>query len=187
MPSENISILRKFIMEYGSILGLCWIAVFACYVVGFRTQNGIFMLSGLMGLVGLLAVEFFLGCRIKKRSVQLEIKSSFFFTYMNVLGIFMYACLLCGCLEYIYFAFIDKGALFEAIQTMLDSTEIKQLYTQMGMSAYYKQITDTIDELSMLSAFEKAMILFNQNFAVGLFMSVPVSIAAHFYRPAMLK
>ena len=42
MSNENLSTFRKFVMEYGSILGLCWTAYFACYVIGFRTQSGLF-------------------------------------------------------------------------------------------------------------------------------------------------
>ena len=66
--SESISILRKFIMEYGTILGLCWTAVFALYIIGFRTQSSLCMFLGLLGLIAVAVLEFYLGCRTKKRS-----------------------------------------------------------------------------------------------------------------------
>ena len=57
MSNENLSTFRKFVMEYGSILGLCWTAVFACYIIGFRTQSGLSMLLGICGLIALLPLE----------------------------------------------------------------------------------------------------------------------------------
>lgn len=187
MPNENLSILRKFIMEYGSILGLCWVAVFASYVYGFRTQSGLLMFLGMLMLLLLLPIEFFLGMRMKKRSVQLEIPMSFLFTYMNVLGIFMYACLLSGCMEYVYFAFIDKGELFNALNTMLTSADVEALYKQTGLNSYYKQIIGMLDELSYIPAFDKTLLLFNNSFITSLILSLPVAIVAYFYKPAILK
>jgi len=187
MPNNNLSILRKFVMEYGSILGLCWVAVFSFYVIGFRTQNGIFMLLGMCGIFGLLALEIFYAIRIKKRTVQLDLKLSALLTYLNSLSMFMYACLLCGCLEYIYFAYIDKGMLFTSIQSMIDAADIQSVYKQMGMSDYYKQVTTTISQLQSLSALEKTMVLFNQNFFFSLILAIPVAIVSYFYKPAILK
>ena len=187
MPNENLSILRKFIMEYGSILGLCWTAIFACYVIGFRSQNGFFMLLAICGVIALLPLEFYLGIRIKKRSLQLDINLSFLFSFMNILSMFMYACLLSGCIEFIYFAYIDKGELFNSINTMLASADIKELYHQTELSAYYEQITEMIQELELLSAFDKTMLLFNNSFLTSLILSLPVAATAYFYKPATLK
>lgn len=185
--SESISILRKFIMEYGTILGLCWTAVFALYIIGFRTQSSLCMFLGLLGLIAVAVLEFYLGCRTKKRSMQLQIRLTPLFTFMNILSIFMYACLLCGCMEYIYFAYMDKGVLLDSILLMLNTPELKNTYGQMGMTDYYKQLTDTIAELNALSAFDKTLILLNQNFITSLIISIPVAIVSHFYRPATLK
>lgn len=174
-------------MEYGSILGLCWVAVFACYIIGFRSQNGFFMLLAICGLIALLPLEFFLGIRIKKRSLQLDIRLTFLLSFMNVLSMFMYACLLSGCMEFVYFAYIDKGELFSSIDSMLTTADIKDLYQQSGLSAYYKQITDMMQELEQLSAFDKTMLLFNNSFLTSLILSIPIAISAYFYKPATLK
>ncbi len=187
MQNANISILRKFVMEYGSILGLCWVVVFTSYVAAFRMQNAFFMLTGLCGLLALLLLEFFFGIRIKKRSLQLNLRLSPLFTYMNVLSMFMYACLLSGCMEYIYFAYIDKGQLIDSILSMVTTAEIETLYRQMGMSESHQQITDMIQELSLLTPFDKTMMLFNQNFFFTLIISIPVAAVAYFSKPAIQK
>ena len=170
-------------MEYGTILGICWVAVFVFYVIGFRAESGLFMLLGMVGLFSLLPLEFYLGCRLKRRSVQLGIKPTPFFSFMNTLSVFMYACLLCGCVEYVYFAFIDKGALLDAVSTLLDTPELKLAYSQMGMTEHYKQATEVIGELGTLSAFDKTLLLFNQNFLITLILSVPVTVVSHLYKP----
>ncbi len=187
MQNNNLTILRKFVKEYGSILGLCWVAVFACYVAGFRTQNGIYMLLGLIGIPSLLVIEILLGIRLKKRSVQLELQLTPTITWLNSLSMFMYACLLSGCMEYIYFAYMDKGTLVDSIQTMINASDLKALYLQMGLSEYYHQISTLVEELHTLSAFDKTMILFNQNFFAALILSIPVAVVSYFYKPATLK
>ena len=187
MQNNNLTILRKFVKEYGSILGLCWVAVFACYVAGFRTQNGIYMMLGLIGIPALLVIEILLAIRLKKRSVQLELQLSPTITWMNSLSMFMYACLLCGCMEYIYFAYMDKGMLVDSIQSMIAAPELKAIYLQTGLTDYYHQISTLVEELHTLSAFDKTMILFNQNFLAALILSIPVAVVTYFYKPATLK
>lgn len=187
MSNENLSILRKFILEYGSILGLCWVAIFACYVIGFRSQSGFFMLLAICGLIALLPIEFFLGIRIKKRSLQLDIPFTFIFGLINTLSMFMYACLLSGCMEYIYFAYIDKGELFNSIYSMLTTEDIKDTYQQAGFSSYYSQVIEMIQDLELLSAFDKTMLLFNNSFITSLILSLPIAATAYFYKSAKLK
>ncbi len=187
MQNNNLTILRKFVKEYGSILGLCWVAVFACYVAGFRTQNSIYMMLGLIGIPALLVIEILLVIRLKKRSVQLELQLSPTITWLNSLSMFMYACLLSGCMEYIYFAYMDKGMLIDSIQSMINGSELKTVYLQMGMTEYYRQISALVEELHTLSAFDKTMILFNQNFFTALILSIPLAAVSYFYKPATLK
>ena len=187
MSNENLSTFRKFVMEYGSILGLCWTAVFACYVIGFRTQSGLSMLLGICGLIALLSLEFYLGIRMKKRSLQLSIPFTFLFSLINTVSMFMYACLLSGCMQFIYFAHIDKGNLFSSINAMLTSSDIQNTYRQAGLSAYYTQIIDMIHELELLSAFDKTLLLFNNNFLTSLILSLPIAVTAYYYKPAILK
>jgi len=150
-------------------------------------QNGLFMLVGICTLIALLPIEIFLGMRMKKRAMQLEIPISPLFTYMNVLSIFMYACMLSGCMEFIYFAYIDKGELFTAINTMLTSPDTQALYRQAGMTDYYKQAIAMIQELEYLSPFDKTMLLFNNSFVTSIILSILISVVTYFYKPATLK
>ena len=100
---------------------------------------------------------------------------------------FMYACLLSGCMQFIYFAHIDKGNLFSSINAMLTSSDIQNTYRQAGLSAYYTQIIDMIHELELLSAFDKTLLLFNNNFLTSLILSLPIAVTAYYYKPAILK
>ena len=97
----------------------------------------------------------------------------------------MYASLLCGALELAYFQFLDKGALTEALQAMFRDAEVRQTYQQLGMSATYREVTDLITEVGTLSALDKTLLLFNQNFFVGLILSVPVPVAYWFHKPRL--
>ena len=170
-------------MEYGSIMGLSWTAVFALYVIGFRSGNGIFLLLAFLGLLGNVALEFYFGIRVKKRSVQLNLSLSPLFTFVNIFSMFMYACLLCGAMEYLYFQAIDKGTLIAAIGQMVEQSDVKQTYYQMGMKESYDQVVSLINEVSSLSALDKVILLFNQNFFTSLIIAVPVTMANWFYKP----
>ena len=184
--TNNQPILRQFIMEYGSILGLSWTAVFTLYAIGFRQQSGTLLALGFLGLMALLAVEALLGIRIKVRTIQLQLRPTFVLSFLNVLSMFMYACILCGALEYCYFAWLDKGAVVSALNTMMTESDLKQVYHQMGMQEAYKQVEQALGEFSALSAYEKTFLLFNQNFFTGLILSLPIGLVSYFYKPKTL-
>ncbi|MBQ9362122.1 MAG: DUF4199 domain-containing protein [Bacteroidaceae bacterium] len=184
MVNKNgFSILRQFLMEYGSIMGICWTVVFALYVIGFRSGNGIFLLLAFLGLLAILTLEFYFGIRVKKRTLQLSLSISPLFTFVNIFSMFMYACLLCGAMEYIYFQIMDKGSLFTAIEQMMSQSDVKQTYYQMGMKESYDQAISLIAEISTLSALDKTILFFNQNFFTALIIAVPVTVANRFYKP----
>ena len=179
-------LLRQFIMEYGSILGLSWTAVFALYVIGLRQQSGACLGAAFLGLLLLLAPTAMLAVRIKVRTVQLQLRPTFIYTLLNVLSMFMYACLLCGAFEYSYFAFIDKDTLARAATAMLSDEQYRQLYTQAGMKQTYTQALQAINEFAALSAFDKTLLLFNQNFFTSLILSLPIGAISYYYKPRTL-
>lgn len=181
--ANGLAVLRQFLMEYGSILGLSWTAVFGLYVAGIRTQDGTVLLAAFLGLFIILGLTFMLGMRAKVRSVQLQVRLSPFFSFVNIFSMFMYASLLCGAMEYAYFQFLDKGALSGALQTMFADAELRMAYQQMGMLETYKQLREIITEVGTLSALDKVLLLFNQNFFVGLIVAIPVTITYWFYKP----
>lgn len=184
--TNGLPVLRQFLMEYGSIMGLSWTAVFALYVIGFRSGNGIFLLLAFFGLIGILALEFYFGIRVKKRILQLNLSLSPLFTFVNIFSMFMYACLLCGAMEYIYFQIIDRGTLLSAIEDMVNNSDVKQMYQQMGMKESYDQIVNLVSEIATLSALDKVIILFNQNFFTALIIAIPVTVVNWYYKPKNL-
>ncbi|MBQ9640501.1 MAG: DUF4199 domain-containing protein [Bacteroidaceae bacterium] len=183
MKKENgLSILRQFIMEYGSIMGISWTAIFALYVIGLRSGNGIFLIIALFGLIALLVQDFYFGIRIKIRTIQLGLTLSPLFTYINIFSMFMYASLICGALEYFYFSLLDHGALVGALQNMMENKATQEMYNQMGMKESYQQARSLITEIGSLSALDKVIILFNQNFFTGMIIAIPVTVANWLYR-----
>ena len=184
--TNNQPILRQFIMEYGSILGISWTAVFALYVIGLRQQSGTLLAVGFLGLLALLAIEAMLGIRIKVRTVQLELRPTFILSLLNVLSMFMYACILCGALEYCYFAWLDKGAVVSALNALILDSNMKEIYHQMGMQETYKQLEQALGQFGTLSAYEKTFMLFNQNFFTALILSIPIGLVSYFYKPRTL-
>ena len=178
-----LSLLRQFIMEYGSLLGASWATVFTLYVLGLRQQNPLFILMAVLGFVAILPLALFLGARIKKRTLQLGITLSPLFSLLNIFSMFMYACILCGAIEFAYFQYWDKGTLIQSHLAMLTQANARQLYIQMGMKDTYEQLLDMLYQLDTLTAFDKTMLLFSQNFWTSVLLAFPVTLVNRFYKP----
>ena len=178
-----LSTLRQFIMEYGSLLGISWASVFSLYILGLRQQNPLFLLLAVLGLIAVLPLALYLGARLKKRTVQLGLQLSPLFSLLNIFSMFMYACILCGAIEFAYFQFLDQGTLVQSLLTLLTQADTRQLYTQMGMTATYDQALELLRQLDTLSAFDKAMLLFSQNFWTSVLLAIPVTLVNRFYTP----
>ncbi len=168
---------RQYAMEYGTFLGIAWTIVFIIYVMGFRTGNGLFFFLGLTGLACLLILPFIFAWRIKKLQPDNE-GLGFIRALSFTINLFMFACIFTGACEFVYFNYMDGGQLTEAVRKMFTSPEMKEAYTNMGLSETYSQMQDNLTQVSNLSAFEKTEMLFNSNFLFSVILFLPVSLVA---------
>lgn len=167
-------------MEYGTFVGISWGMLFLSYVGGICTGNAALMLLCL-ALCGIcLIMPFAFALRLNKKLYAIEEKLSYWQGYWFALVMFMYAGLMNGLIVFAYFHFFDGGALYEQLRNLLTQTEIAQTYQQIGMGEQYAQITSMLDEINEMSAFEKALAIFNNNCFFSFFMSFLVAIAASY-------
>lgn len=171
MNTENASIFRRFIMEYGTIIGLLWSAIFFLYVIGLRSNHPFLLTIAMCMLLILPFVEFFYALRLKIRAHQLSQSMNFLQSLFFLFNMLMYSTLICAAIEFGYFEFFDKGTLIYTIQQTLDNKEALDVYTQMGMNDTYSQLIGIIKEYAELSSFEKTLLLFNQNFIISAISS----------------
>ena len=169
---------RAYTMEYGTFVGLCWSAFFLSYVYGLVQGSVIGILLCFAFCAFSFVLPFGLATRLSRRVSEDGGKLSYWQGLIFSFSMFMYACLMNGLIIFAYFELIDGGSLVNTLIDMLSLSDIKSMYTQMGLSSQYKEVIDMLDEVAGLGSFEKTLLLFNNNFTWGIFMSFLVAIPA---------
>ena len=171
-------VYRSYSMEYGTFVGLGWGALFLCYVGGIVMGNALLMLlCVVLGLV-CLVMPFGFALRLNKMLLEVGEKLSYLQGLLFAVSMFMYACLMSGLIAFAYFQFMDGGALYEQLHRMITMPEMVDTYQQMGLGDAYSQMQDVLAEMQTMSAFDKALLLFNNNFCFSIILSFLVAIAA---------
>lgn len=186
MTTTNYS-YRSYSMEYGTFVGLSWGLLFLCYVESISYNNGLLMMLSLLFVGTSLLLPFMLALRLNRKLLiigeRLSYTQGLFFSF----SMFMYACLLTGLATFAYFQFFDDGTLFEQLNSMFTMPELVAVYQQMGMEEQYKQMLDVLKDIEGMSAFDKALGLFNNNFIFGIAMSFIVGWVASFDLKKVIK
>lgn len=169
--------LRKYFsgyaMEYGTCLGLAWIAVFALYVGGLRTMNPLLLMLTILEWVCLPVLAFLLARRFRQ---QLPDESSLGFAraYLWCMVTLVYACLLTGAAEWLYFAYMDRGVLFAQLRSFFENSSVNPAL--MGLTQAEMQAL--LDAVQGLSTKELVLSLLNQNVFFSLFLAFPMAFFA---------
>ena len=101
----------------------------------------------------------------------------------TILRFLKYACLLDGLIVFSYFQFLDDGLLMEQLNALLTQPEMAKTYEQMGMEVQHAQMLEILAEVDGLSAWEKTLVIFNNNFVFSLVLSLVVAWVASWSRP----
>lgn len=171
------NIYRSYSMEYGTFVGLGWGALFLCYVGGIVMENAFLLLCVAVGFACLL-MPFWFALRLNKMLHEVGEKLSYLQGLLFSVSMFMYACLMSGLIVFAYFQFMDGGALYEQLHGMITQPEMVAAYKQIGLGDAYSQMLDALTEMQSMSAFDKALLLFNNNFCFSIIMSFLVALAA---------
>ena len=163
--------------EYGTFIGLSWIAVFALYIAGVRTTSGTLMTLGMLAFCILPVLPFYFARRFKQQ-IPDDVHIGFGRAYWFSLMMLVYASLLTAAGEFVYFKWMDNGALLQALANMIDTPLAKQTYQQMGMMDTLKMMKEVLKDLSALTAFDIAVSLFNQNIMLSLILALPTALFA---------
>ncbi len=179
MVTKNY-IYRSYSMEYGTFVGLSWSALFLSYVEGISYSNVLLILLCLLLCVVGLLLPFILGVRLNRKVFATGEKLSYMQGLFFALSMFMYTSLMNGLIVFVYFRFWDNGLLYEQVNSMLTMPEMVTTYQQLGMGMQYEQMMQMVDELDNMSAFDKTLLIFNNNFFFGLIMSFLVAVVASY-------
>lgn len=160
--------LKAFARQEGTVLGLIWLVSFACYLGNFYNS-----LLGLIAIGLALFTPFFVAIRLKKfKEKSISGALSFRRALAFCMLCFFYASLLFALLQYIYFAFIDKGFLVQQYNIMFSTPEAKQL---MSIYKIKNEVESGVSTFGQLSPIEKSLNFLSMNITAGILMSFPIA------------
>ena len=170
-------LFSAYATEYGTFLGLAWVLVFVLYISSFRTMHPLLMMLSCLLFVSLPLFGFYLARRFKQQMPE-DVPIGYGRAYWFSLSMMLYACLLTGVAELVYFKYLDYGAVFNAFYDLLNTPGTEQTYKQMGMKDAWASLKESLDMVSSLSAVDLCLSLFNQNFLFSLILAVPTAFFA---------
>lgn len=168
MTPEEYKQLKAYARIDGVLLGMVWIASFACYVIGMRMPA--LMMTGMIIAISSL---FIAATRVKKfRDYVLDGTISFGRGYAYSILIFFYAALIFAAAQFVYFQFLDNGNIMSALTDMMNEPQNKQI-----IDAY--KLKPSLDEsLKLMAAtrpIDYALNYLSVNIIIGLITSLPIA------------
>ena len=98
--------------------------------------------------------------------------------YWFSMTMFIYASLLTGGAEFLYFKTMDHGQLLNVFYTLVEDPATVDAYGKMGLGESLKTLKETVDQVAGLSPLEITLALFNQNIFFSLVMAIPTAFFA---------
>jgi hypothetical protein len=160
--------LKAFARQDGTILGLIWIASFACFIGEFSNP-----MLGMAALILAVISPFFVAMRLRKfRDNSRDGVISFRRALAYCILAFFYASLLFAIAQYVYFRYMDHGFLVAQYNNMFNAPEAKQM---MKVMAAGEQIKSGINLLASLRPIEIVFEFLSMNISIGIILSVPIA------------
>ncbi|MBQ0073210.1 MAG: DUF4199 domain-containing protein [Prevotella sp.] len=120
--------LKAFARQEGLLIGLLWIATFACFIGSMETPD-----LQLGFIAGITSTPFVVYYRLKHfRDKILNGNISYRRAVFFVMTSMAYASVLLAGATFAYFYFLDNGAFISTIQESMSTPEIQQSFKQMG-------------------------------------------------------
>ncbi len=167
-PEEYIQ-FKAFARIDGAYLGVAWIISFVFYIGGLSSP-----LLGLLGAIIAILSPFFAAYRLRKfRDYAREGVISFRRALAYYISMFLYASLLLALAQYIYFAYIDGGYLFNTYSNVLSMPEAVEILKAYGISQ--QQMQQSINELAQSSTINIVLNILSTNIIIGIVIGIPMA------------
>lgn len=160
-PTEYIQ-LKAFAKQDGLILGLIWIAAFACFI-GSMT-DGSLQIGFVAGILSTPFVVFFMlrHYRDKVLDGSISYRRAFAFTAFTM----GYASLIIAAATFVYFHFFDKGDFFGTLMANIKLPEVQQAFTDAGMKP--DEIEQQLSMVSQSRPIDFAFSVFTEGIIIAL-------------------
>lgn len=128
MIFENRKQFNTYTWYDGIYLGIIWTGAFACYLGGFSFP----LLTQFCSML-VLCTPFFVAYRLRLfRKEALADSISFIQGMLYCFRVYLNGAVLFGILQYLYFAYLDKGKFLQHLLPVIESPEGKKIFQSMG-------------------------------------------------------
>lgn len=164
--------LKAFAVQDGTVLGLIWVACFACFIGQLKDPSFSFLWMAL----SVFSVGFTF-IRVKKfgkkvRGGDLPFSNA----WMYAITMIVCACLLMAISNYVYFAYIDKGFVAGTYISIFESEESKAVIKAYKIDA--KTFDEAVKMMAGMSPMDWTLNILSTNMTVGLIVSPLVALYA---------
>ncbi|MCR5315312.1 MAG: DUF4199 domain-containing protein [Bacteroidaceae bacterium] len=178
MDLDLFKTTRDFAIEYGTVLGVIWLATFFTLMSG-MTGGNILMMMLSMGLMGItLLMPLYLAWRYKQHLKSGD-RVSMGMAWAFAILMFFYASVMTGAGEFVYFQYMDQGKFLDFFMNFLASPETEAQYKMIGATEFLEQSRMQLQELANLTPLDITLNLFVNNIFLSLLYSIPVAAVAH--------
>lgn len=179
MDFELYRTTKEFCAEYGTFTGIVWSITFLLCTEGLTGNNILYLMLGMGLLLICLITPFYFAWRYKQHLTtpgdRVPMGMAFFFAIFML----VYACIITGVAQFLYFNFIDKGRLLEYFQATMSNPEVINQYKQIGAAEILEQSRTQLQEIANLSPLELTLNLFANSILGSVVLSIPVAFVAH--------
>lgn len=161
--------LKAFARQDGAILAVLWVLSFVCYLVGLSHPMLSTIAFGLMLLTPFALARLLRHYRDKVLSGVVSVRRGWLFSVL----VFFYASLLLAIVQYVYFAFIDKGYMLAMFGQMVSEPAMQQQLQQMGMA---ESLQEAQQQLASIRPIDLVLNLLTGNILTGMVLALPIAV-----------
>ncbi|KAA6315702.1 hypothetical protein EZS27_033880, partial [termite gut metagenome] len=152
--TDNKMSLHKCAMQFGTYMGIYWIAKFFLLPLGFTYSFLFFLFTGLTIGVPFMGYHYVRMFRDKVYGGKIKFMQAWVFIFF----MYVFAALLTAVAHYIYFRYMDSGFIFDKYMEALESN-----LSVSGWEGYVEQAKQVVENIRSMTPIELTMQLLSQN------------------------
>lgn len=170
----------NYAMNFGVVMGAYNIVKFCLFPLSLHSTMAALLFLGLTLVVPFLVFQLAKRYRDQYCGGQIDFTRALTFSVLTM----AFGALLASVAHYIYFAFIDGGAMVEALVQSIEQLQSVDLSTLEEVDAdavaqygqYVEAMQQTAQQLQAMSPIEMTMGMLSNNFSWSLILSLPIAL-----------
>ena len=180
MSNSEQPTMINYAMNFGVVVGLYYIVKFCLFPLSLRSTMAGLLFLGLTVVVPLLIFLLVKRYRDQYCGGKIGVVQAFSFSLL-IMG---FGALLSSVAHYVYFAYIDGGAMMAAVVQSVETLQGVDLGAMEGVSAgaiaQYNQYVDlmqqTVQQLQMLKPIDMTIGMLSNNVSWSVIISLPIAL-----------